>query len=219
MGKKYAVVLAGAGSKDGSEIQESVSALIAIAKSGGSYHIFAPNINQREVINHITDVKMAETRNIMIEASRIARGNISPLEDLDVEDFDGLIFPGGFGTAKNLFTFAYDSLDFTVLPEIEKVILDFNRAGKPVGAMCISPVMIAKVLGDKGVKVTLGPESPLCEALKSKFGAEVKSVKADDALVDSKNKVVTTPCYMYGNSNIANVAVGAEKMIKEMNRL
>jgi enhancing lycopene biosynthesis protein 2 len=216
MKKIYAIILAGCGPKDGSEIQEAIASMMAVSKSGCVYRIFAPNINQADVINHLTNEPTEQKRNVLTEAARIARGDIHPIEDLSVNDFDGLILPGGFGAAKNLFTFAFDGLDFSVLPAIEKIILAFHTLGKPIGAMCISPVMIAKVLGHKGVKITLGPPYPLCEALEKKYGAIVRSVDRSDALVDRSNKVVTTPSYMYGDSTIADIAYGAERMIEEL---
>lgn len=221
--KKYAVVLSGCGPKDGSEIQEAVSALIAISKSGAEYQIFAPDMPQAHVINHLTDKEMPESRNVLVEAGRIARGNIIALAQLNPSDFDALIFPGGFGAAKNLFTFAFDGLDFKVLPEVEKVLKAFHEAGKPIGAMCISPVMIAKVFGDTKaapsdrVLVTLGPDSDLSPQIENTFGAQVQSIPATAALADHKHKIVTTPCYMWGEARIAEIAQGAEEMVKLIN--
>lgn len=214
--KTFAVILSGCGAKDGAEIHESVSALIAIAKAGLQYKIFAPDKMQRHVVNHIDDTEMQEQRNVLIESARIARGDIQPLENLKVSDFDGLVFPGGFGAAKNLFTYAFDGLDFEVMPEIQKIVLDFHQSGKPIGAMCIAPMMIAKILGSRGVKLTLGGASELNAQVEQKFGAKIQVADRSAALVDEKNKVVSTPCYMYGDSSIAHIAQGAENMIAAM---
>ncbi|MFI3267241.1 MAG: isoprenoid biosynthesis glyoxalase ElbB [Rikenellaceae bacterium] len=217
--KKVAVILAGCGAKDGSEIHESTLALYALAKNGFEYSIFAPNRQQYDVVNGITDELDKNPRNLMIEAARIARGNISSVSELNPECFDALVVPGGFGMAKNIFTLAYEGLDFTVDGEVEAIVKAFHSSGKPIGAMCISPVMIAKVLGASNVKVTLGADSELSEGLAAKTGAIVVSCDRDDVIVDVENKVVTTPAYMYGDSTIASIGKGAEKMILELNNL
>lgn len=224
--KRYAIILAGCGPKDGSEIQESVSAMIAISRSGAEYQIFAPDIPQKQVINHLDDKLMTECRYMLVEASRIARGNALPLHRLDVKDYDALIFPGGFGAAKNLFTFAFDGLDFTVMPEIEEKIRSFHNAGKPIGAMCISPLMIAKVLGNKDlpeseqVMITLGPEGDLPKLVAKAFGVRVRNTNsAGEAVSDNINKIVTLPCYMHPDSRISEIADGAERMISEIGKL
>ena len=117
-------------------------------KKGCSYEIFAPDINQHHVINHITGEEMDETRNVLVESARIARGSIHDLKKFNPADFDGLLFPGGFGAAKNLSTWAFDGADATVLPEVEDAIRGMVSLKKPVGAICISPVILAKVLGE-----------------------------------------------------------------------
>lgn len=224
--KKYAIILSGCGPKDGSEIQESVSAMIAISKSGAEYQIFAPDIPQTQVINHLDDKLMTESRNMLVEAARIARGNALPLHKLDVKDYDALIFPGGFGAAKNLFTFAFDGLDFKVMPDIDRIVKSFHAAGKPIGAMCISPIMIAKVLGNKElpeseqVMVTLGPDGDLPKLAAKTLGARIKNTSgAGEAVTDVKNKIVTLPCYMHPDSRISEIADGAERMIREIEKL
>ncbi|MFI3261446.1 MAG: isoprenoid biosynthesis glyoxalase ElbB [Rikenellaceae bacterium] len=214
--KKAAVILAGCGAKDGSEIHESTLALYALAKEGFEYSIFAPDRTQYDVVNTITEEADNTPRNLMTEAARIARGIISPISELNPTDFDMLVIPGGFGMAKNIFTLAYEGLDFTVDSEVEALINTFHTSGKPIGAMCISPAMIAKVLGGFQVKVTLGADSDLSTGLAAKTGAIIVSCDRDGAIVDVKNKVVTTPAYMYGDSTIASIGLGAEKMIKEL---
>lgn len=217
--KKAAVILAGCGAKDGSEIHESTLALYALAKEGFEYSIFAPNREQYDVVNAITDETDETPRNLMTEAARIARGQISSISELNPQDFDILVIPGGFGMAKNIFTLAYEGLDFSVDSEVEEIIKNFHSNGKPIGAMCISPTMIAKVLGSSKVKVTLGAESDLSTGLAAKTGAIVVSCERDDVTIDAENKVVTTPAYMYGDSTIASIGKGAEKMIIELNNI
>ncbi len=72
--KKFAVVLSGCGVYDGAEIQEATLSMLAIAKQGCRYEIFAPDTKQHHVINHITGDEMEESRNVLVEAARIARG-------------------------------------------------------------------------------------------------------------------------------------------------
>lgn len=219
MNKNYAVILSGCGVKDGSEIHEAVMALLAIDKAGNKYTAFAPNIDQKHVVNHIDDTEMQETRNVLIEAGRISRGEIYDLESINVSAFDGLVIPGGFGAAKNLFDFAFKHMDFTILPIFEKVVREFHRLGKPIGAMCISPVAIAKIFGSNGVEITLGSESPLFKELEDKFGAKVTATTRDGVVIDKVNKIITTPSYMCGDSSIANIAKGAENMIAALDSI
>lgn len=217
--KKAAVILAGCGAKDGSEIHEATLALYALAKEGFTYSIFAPDTDSRDIVNHITDEPADERRNVMVEAARIARGKISPLSQLDASGYDALVLPGGFGAAKNLFTLACDGLDFSVLPDVRKAVMAFYEARKPIGAMCISPVMLASLLGDKGVRVTFGPESDLCQSARDRFGADIVVCGPDEVVVDKANKVVTTPCYMYGDSTVAHIGDGAIRMARELSAL
>ena len=219
MNKNYAVILSGCGAKDGSEIQEAVTALLAIAKTGNKYTIYAPNIDQKHVVNHNDDTEMQETRNVLVEAGRIARGEIYDLANINVSEFDALVIPGGFGAAKNLFDFAFKHTDFTVLPIFEKVVREFHSLGKPIGAMCVAPVVIASIFGDKSVEITLGADSPLSKEIEDKFGAKVTVAARDGVVIDTVNKIVTTPCYMYGDSSIVDIAKGAENMIASCNTL
>lgn len=212
--KKIAVVLSGCGSMDGSEIHESTLLLYAIQAAGAQYEIFAPNRAQKDVINFIEGKPMAESRNVLVESARIARGKIRELMELRAVDFDALIIPGGFGAAKNLFSFAYDGLDFEVQKDIEAVVLNFYESKKPIGAMCIAPLMLASVLGSMNVEITLGAASEMCCDVEDKFGAKVTVVGESDVVVDAKNRVATTPAYMYGDNSILGVGKGAEKLVK-----
>ncbi|NQU82015.1 MAG: isoprenoid biosynthesis glyoxalase ElbB, partial [Bacteroidetes bacterium] len=208
--KKFAVILSGNGVFDGAEIHEATMTLYAIAKNGGEYEIFAPDIKQHHVINHITGEEMDETRNVLIESARIARGNIKPLSVFSKEDFDAIVFPGGFGVAKNLCSFAFDNVDCTVNPEVERVIKEMAAAKKPIGALCISPVLIARVLGN--ITVTIGQDTGTAESIE-KLGAIHKNRGHGEVVDDEANKIVTTPCYML-DANIAQIAEGAEAVIK-----
>jgi enhancing lycopene biosynthesis protein 2 len=207
--KKFAVVLSGSGVFDGSEIHESVFTLWAIDKAGAEYEIFAPDMAQRQVINHITGEEMHEPRNVLIESARIARGKIKPLSSFNADDYDALMFPGGFGAAKNLSSYAFDGTDFSVHPGVEKAIRETNGAGKPIGALCISPVLIAKVL-DK-VKVTIGSDKRTAKDIQ-KMGAQHINTTHGEVVADKKQKIATTPCYML-DATITQIAEGAENVV------
>lgn len=155
---------------------------------------------------------MPEERNVMVESARIARGNIKPLSGYNAAEYDAIIFPGGFGVAKNLCTFAFDGVNCTVVPEAEKAIKYSVEAGKPIGALCISPVLVAKVLG--GAKVTIGEDDGTSEAIGQLGGSHVKTTHGE-IVVDEKYKVVTTPCYML-DATIDQIADGAENVVKQI---
>ncbi|HBY20190.1 MAG TPA: isoprenoid biosynthesis protein ElbB, partial [Clostridiales bacterium] len=154
--KKFAVILSGCGVFDGSEIHETTLTLLAIVKHNCEYEIFAPDIEQHHVINHITGEVMNEKRNVLIESARIARGKIKNISKLNVDDFDAIIFPGGFGVSKNLSTYAFDGHKMKVIPEVENLIKKMVEIKKPIAAMCISPVLLAKVIKD--VALTIGQD-------------------------------------------------------------
>jgi enhancing lycopene biosynthesis protein 2 len=210
--KKFAVVLSGCGVFDGAEIHEATLSLLAIAKKGCSYEIFAPDMEQHHVINHMTGEVMDEIRNVMVESARIARGKINDLKQFNPDDFDGLLFPGGFGAAKNLSTWAFEAADATVLPEVEVAIKGMIQLGKPVGALCISPVLLAKVLGD--VSLTIGDDEGTIDALES-IGARHVYTTHGEVVVDPDYRVVTTPCYML-DATIDQIALGADNVVDAM---
>jgi len=208
--KKFAVVLAGCGVYDGAEIHEATLTLLAINRHNVEYQCFAPDVNQAHVINHLTGKEMKETRNVLVESARIARGKIKPLSQFNEKEFDAVIFPGGFGVAKNLCTFAFDGVKCSVNADAQRVIRSMHTAGKPIGALCISPVLITKVLGD--IKVTIGDDPETADAIRAMGGQHVHSAPGE-VIVDQKNKIVTSPCYML-DSSISQVAEGAENMVK-----
>ena len=208
--KNIAVVLSGCGVYDGAEIHESVLTLLSIARSGAGYQIFAPNIEQYHVINHLTGQPVDEKRNVLVESARIARGNIKPLAEYSPNDFDALMFPGGFGVVKNFSTFAFDGAACTMNDEIERVIVETNRAGKPIGALCIAPVVIAKVF--EGAEVTIGNDTGTIQALEE-MGAKHRFTTHGEVVVDNRYRVVTTPCYML-DATIVQIATGAENIVK-----
>jgi len=191
--KKFAVVLAGCGVFDGAEIHESTLTLLSIVQQGAQYEIFAPDIKQHHVLNHLTGKEMPETRNVLVESARIARGRIKPLTDLKAGLFDALILPGGFGVAKNLCDFAFNGSDCTVNQQLEKILIDFHKGKKPIGALCISPVILSKVFQD--VKLTIGHDKHTIAGIE-KMGSKHVETTHGEVIIDKENNLFTTPCYM-----------------------
>lgn len=202
-GARVALVLSGCGVYDGTELHEASAVLVHLSRGGAEVQIFAPDVRQMHVIDHTKgQPSESETRNVLTESARIARGKITDLAQLSAANHDAAIFPGGFGAAKNLSTFATDGKDCKVNKDVERVLKDFHKAGKPIGLCCIAPVLAAKVL--RGVEVTVGheqeeggkwPYAGTAEAIKA-MGAKHCVKEVTEAHVDPKNKVVTTPAFM-----------------------
>ncbi|MDX2434956.1 MAG: isoprenoid biosynthesis glyoxalase ElbB [Desulfobacterales bacterium] len=207
--KKFAVILSGCGNKDGAEIHESVMTLWAIHKHGAEYQCFAPDIDQHHVLNFITNQEMAEKRNVLVESARIARGAIMDLKAYKVNDFDGLVMPGGLGVAKNLSSFAFEGADCTVNEDVVRAVKETAAQNKPIGALCIAPAIIAKILGD--VEVTIG-QDPGTEAAIIKMGASHQQTTHGEIVVDRQHKIVTTPCYML-DARVNQIGEGAENLV------
>lgn len=212
--KKIAVVLSGCGHKDGAEITEAVSTLIALAEAGAEYRIFAPDI-EFAVNDPVTGQPTGATRNVMKEAARIARGNIADLKTLKAAEFDGIAFPGGFGAALHLCNWAKQGAACSVNPEAERVINDFYLSEKPIAAICIAPALIARVLGTKGVTVTIGDDRETAAEI-AKTGAHHESCAVEDFVTDRDHRVITTPAYMYGEAKPSQVFAGIKKAIREL---
>jgi len=207
---KFAIILSGCGVFDGAEIHESTMTMLAITRNGCTYDIFAPDVRQHHVINHLNGKEMDEKRNVLIEAARIARGKIKPLTEYRAEDYDALLLPGGFGVAKNLCTYAFDGTDFSVDKIVEKVLKSTHAAGKPIGALCISPVLLAGVF--EGIDVTIGKDKGTAADIE-KLGAVHVEAGPGEIVVDNANRIVTTPAYML-DSNITDIYDGAENVVK-----
>jgi enhancing lycopene biosynthesis protein 2 len=201
--RKIAVILTGAGHRDGAEITEAVSALIALSEMGASFQCFAP-----DVLNESGD-------NVLQMSQRIARGQAKPLSALRVEEFDGLVFPGGLGVAKVLSDFSTKGDRATVLPDIERLIKRFNSDSKPIGFICIAPVLAALVLGKSGVEITTGEPSAVSSQLIN-LGAKHTQCPATDYISDRDQKVLSTPAYMYDKADPFEVFTGIRKMIREL---
>jgi len=210
--KKFAVVLSGCGVFDGAEIHEATLTLLAIAQQGASYEIFAPDIDQYHVVNHLTGKEMPEKRNVLVESARIARGRIKPLDRFREADFDALIFPGGFGAAKNLSSVAFDGPDAKVNEDVQNVVKAMHQAGKPIGALCIAPAVIARILGD--VEVTIGNDPGTAGAIEKMGGHHVEASHGE-VVIDKKNHIYTTPCYML-DASIEQIYEGARNVVSEI---
>ena len=210
MSKKVAVILSGSGVYDGAEIQESVITLLRLDQRGAQVQCFAPNIAQLHVINHLTGEEMPESRNVLVESARIARGNVKDIRDADVEDFDALIVPGGFGAAKNRSNFAIEGAGCTVQPEVLALAEAFAEAGKPVGLICISPALAAKIYGP-GVTCTIGNDADTAAAM-NKMGATHEECAVTEIVEDKARKLVTTPAYMLAQT-ISEAASGINKLV------
>ncbi|QLR45612.1 isoprenoid biosynthesis glyoxalase ElbB [Enterobacter sp. RHBSTW-00994] len=208
--KKIGVVLSGCGVYDGAEIHESVLTLLALARHGAEVICFAPDKNQVDVINHLTGEVMPETRNVLTEAARIARGNIQPLAQANATALDALIVPGGFGAAKNLSTFASQGSECHVDSELKALALAMHSAGKPLGFICIAPAMLPKIF-DFPLRLTIGTDIDTAEIIED-MGGEHVPCPVDDIVVDEDNKIVTTPAYMLAQ-NIVEAATGIEKLV------
>lgn len=213
MAKNVAIILSGSGVYDGSELHETVLTLLALEKARVTYQTFAPNIEQSHVINHLTGEVTNEVRNILVESNRVGRGQTKDLALLSVDDFDALVFVGGFGAAKNLSSFAFDGENYQVNPEIEKQIKAFNAADKYILAMCIAPVILAKCI-DKA-SITIGSDSATIGVLENATSAEHVVKTVVDCHIDENNKLITTPAYMLAQ-NLVELDLGITAGIRAL---
>ncbi|MEI6141216.1 MAG: isoprenoid biosynthesis glyoxalase ElbB [Mariniphaga sp.] len=210
--KRFAVILSGCGVFDGAEIHEATLTLLAIAKAGCSYECFAPDKEQAQVINHLTGKLMNEERNVLVESARIARGKIEPLNLFEPEKFDAVIFPGGFGVAKNLCTLAFEGSECTVDPEVELAVIASVEAKIPIGALCIAPALIAKIL--PGAEVTIGSDADTISTIE-KMGSVHHFSNQGEMIIDEKYKLVTSPCYML-DAHILQIAEETQSVVDEL---
>lgn len=209
-----AVVLSGCGVYDGAEINEAVLTLLSLEQQDASYQCFAPDREQMHVVNHLTGEPAAgETRNVLVEAARIARGNIKPLGDARVADYDALVVPGGFGAAKNLCDFAVSGAGMTVQSDFLTLAQAFHQAGKPIGLICIAPVMAAAICGE-GTQCTIGDDAETAAAIAA-MGGEHLECPVTEARVDTNKKLVTTPAYMLAGS-VAEAYAGISDCVREV---
>jgi len=211
---KIGVLLHGCGVFDGSEIHESVLTLLSLSRAGAEAVFIAPDKEQMHVVNHVTgQVSVGEKRNVLVEAARIARGPVKDIKSVSVDSIDGLIIPGGFGAAKNLCDFALKGENCNVDPSVENFIREVHNKRKPVGAICIAPALIAKILGkDIKVRLTIGTDKATGEKI-NKMGAEHIECPVNDFVVDEKYRIVSTPAYMLGH-DIKDIAEGIDGLVK-----
>ncbi|MDO9528317.1 MAG: isoprenoid biosynthesis glyoxalase ElbB [Syntrophales bacterium] len=212
---KVGVVLSGCGFLDGSEIHEATLTLFYLDRAGAEIIQMAPDIDQSDVVDHLLSEPVAgETREVLKESARISRGEIRKIEEIKADDLDALIFPGGFGAAKILCNFAFKGVDCTVNPEVERLIREMHSAKKPIGFICIAPVLAAKVLGTAGPQLTIGTDRGTADAIETMGGKHVMC-EVDEIAVDEENKIVSTPAYMLGPT-ISKVALGIEKLVDKV---
>ncbi|CAA0126316.1 Glyoxalase ElbB [Halioglobus japonicus] len=211
---KVAVVLAGCGVYDGAEVNEAVLSLLCLEQQGASYELFAPDIPQMHVINHLTgEPAEGESRNVLVEAARIARGNIRDIKQARAEDFDALLVPGGFGAAKNLSNFAVAGAAMEVQPDFLALAQAFHHSGKPIGLVCIAPVMAAAICGE-GARCTIGSDAETAAAINA-MGGEHLECPVSEARVDKERKLVTTPAYMLAGQ-VSEAYAGISACVKEV---
>ncbi|MBQ6046992.1 MAG: isoprenoid biosynthesis glyoxalase ElbB [Bacteroidales bacterium] len=225
--KKIAIILSGCGNRDGSELQESLSLMLAIDRKGWQYQCFAPE-GMFEVVPHIDlpeeedeeEMRLEDTeqRDIFVESARIARGDLLPIDDYVPADYDCLALPGGMGAARNLSTFAFDGPQMTVIDSVADALLATYRAGKPIMAMCIAPMVLAKVLGRNGIEITLGAADNQASQIAAQLGCKTQGCKATEVCVDSDHKIVTTPAYMVA-TRISEIFDGAENMVTALEKM
>lgn len=216
MTKKVAVILSGCGFLDGAEIRESVLTLLSLDSLDIEYDIFAPNKVQHHTVNHLSSEEQGESRNIMVEAARIARGNITALDELNPDNYDALVIPGGFGVAKNLCTFAFDGVNATVDETVKTVITSTHAAKKPIVAICIAPALVALTI--KGCELTIGSCIDTAAALES-LGAKHKITTSAEFVVDDTNKVITTAAYMHDTAKLDEIHKGIFGALEAMKSL
>lgn len=211
--RKLAVLLNGSGHRDGSEIHESTLTLLAIEELGVAWECIALNSGQATVVDHTNAIESkGQERNMLVESARIARGRIKDIATARISDYVGLIIPGGSGTAKNLCDFASAGEKMMVEPSVTEWILGFHHAGKPIGAMCIAPVILAKIFGSEHVNLTLGKDGSHAAKAAAAMGAHHVMCSTDEIAVDDRLKIVTTPAYMY-DASIKEIAVGIRKLV------
>ncbi len=224
---KAGILLSGCGVYDGAEIQEALFSMLAVEEAGGETIAISINDNQHHVVNHLTGEEMNESRNMMVEAARIARGNVKDIDTISISEIDALIIPGGFGSAKNLTNWAFEGPAGTIHPSVKKLIQDLLNAKKPLVALCVSPVVVAKALEGSGIhsNLTIGSTaegSPyditgFSQGLES-VGATTEMKTVREINIDTKNKIITAPCYMMDASllEVRNNIQQAIRALKEL---
>ena len=210
------VLLSGCGVNDGSEIHETVITMLALDRADVETHLMAPNIDQMHVINHYTGQEMDEFRNVLVESARIARGDIKDMAEVTGGDLDALIIPGGFGVAKNLSDYAMSGAECSINPDVYRLVSEMVLLKKPIGAICIAPAMMAKILAEQNqsATMTIGKDKSTAKDIQA-MGSTHKECPVEEMVIDEENNIVTTPAYMDAK-NISEAAEGIEKLVKQI---
>ena len=213
---KVGILLSGCGVNDGAEIHESVITMLALDRAGAEMVLMAPNIDQMHVVNHYTGQEMDEFRNVLVESARIARGDIKDMAEVTGNDMDALIIPGGFGVAKNLCDYAMTGSECSINPDVYRLVTEVHLLQKPIGAICIAPAMMAKILGeqDESAEMTVGSDETTAKDIQS-MGSTHVTCPVTEIIVDEEKKMVTTPAYMEAQS-IKEAAEGIEKLVAKI---
>ena len=213
---KIGVLLSGCGVNDGSEIHETVITMLALDRADVETHLMAPNIDQMHVINHYTGQEMDEFRNVLVESARIARGDIKDMAEVTGGDLDALIIPGGFGVAKNLSDYAMSGAECSINPDVYRLVSEMVLLKKPIGAICIAPTMMAKILAEqnRSATMTIGKDKSTAKDMQA-MGSTHKECPVEEMVIDEENNIVTTPAYMDAK-NISEAAEGIEKLVKQI---
>jgi enhancing lycopene biosynthesis protein 2 len=214
--KRVGVILSGCGYLDGAEIHEAVLALYFLDRAGATIECFAPDRDQMHVVNHLTGDEMPETRNVLIESARIARGEIRDVSQADMSELDALVMPGGFGAAKNLSDFAVKGPDAEIDPDVVRLVGQAVEAAKPIVAICISPAVLAAALAKNGysAKLTIGSDEGTAAAIE-KLGSNHQQCPVDRCVADDDRRILTTPAYMLGPGP-KDVGAGIEQAIEKL---
>ena len=211
MTKKVAVILAGCGVFDGSEVYEASLVQLRLDEADAEFQCMAPNVDQMHVLNHISGETMEETRNVLVESARLCRGNIIDVAQAKASDFDAVIVPGGFGAAKNLCSFAVDGTDMSINESVLGFLQSMRDQKKPIGLVCIAPVLATKIF-DGGAKVTLGSEDDDAAKAVEAMGAKHQACGVDQICIDDQNNLITTPAYMLAG-RIREASAGISKLV------
>ena len=223
---KIGILLSGCGVYDGVEVQEAVLSMLAVTETGNEYQCISVNKNQHHVINHLNGDDMKEERNMMIESARIARGDVKEISEITPANIDALIIPGGFGSAKNFTDWAFNGPDGNILPEVKLLLVNLVNAGKPIAALCVSPILVAKALEGSAIhpNLTLGnaiDKSPYeidsFHTGVQKLGSKTEERALKEILIDKENKIITAPCYMMEASILEvrdNIKLAVDELVK-----
>lgn len=224
---KVGLLLSGCGVYDGAEIQESLFSMLAIEEIGAEVVAISINENQHHVVNHLTGEEMSESRNMLVEAARITRGNVTDIEQLSVDTIDALVIPGGFGSAKNFTKWAFEGPAGNIHPTVKKLILGIVNAKKPLVALCVSPVVVAKALEGSAVhaNLTIGSTAETSPYDINGFSQGLESTGALTSMktireinIDRENKIITAPCYMM-DASMLEVRKNIQQAIQALKEL